>query len=365
MIAAVVDTPYQLISALRAAGEVAPGECIVFFMNTYLYFKERKFDYSDGHPLVHSILYYGKKHMGAAGLAFGLMNPASMLNRIDGFEHGLNIDAIITSRTTYIATYIYNYYAKKGKRLPVYLIEEGIGEYTGGMVSTRFTGMLNKLGQKTHMDRVTAAYFSAPSLYPYKTPFPIKKIPAFTDETRAIALSIFGGEKLAEATASLAPYRFLFLSEPNSCEMTNPGDATEYDRAEDAITDAALSASGGDMIIKAHPLYPEFKKEGANVFYSTLPMEALLMSIPVNEKVFISSMSTAMLTPKLLFGAEPALVFTYKILDPLLKKFLTDDAQRQRYYDFINGVMDMYENKGRCFAPQTIEEFTEVVRGLK
>lgn len=67
-------------------------------------------------------------------------------------------------------------------------------------------------------------------------------------------------------------------------------------------------------------------------------------------------MSTAMLTPKLLYDEEPYLVFTYKILDPLLARFLTDAAQRKRYYDFIEGVAGMYRDQTRCAAPETMEE---------
>lgn len=356
MIALVCDTPYQIMSAVLAAQAVAPGEDIVFFINTYLYLKEQTFNYSVEHKNIRAILYYGKKHMGAGKLLSGVMNPQAMLKHIDGYDSDMRFDAIICSRTTYMATYLYNAEAKAGRKPPVYLIEEGIGEYTSNLVETRFTAALAKLRQKTHMDRVTCAYFSAPTLYPYKTPFPVEKIPAVTEQSRSIIESMFGLENLAEGVNRLAGYSCIFLSEPNSIEMKNEADAKLYDQAESDIMDTAADAAGGDMVIKVHPIDPNFKKEGLESFYSKLPMESLLLTMDCSSKFFVSSMSTAMLTPKLLFGFEPGLIFTYKILDPLISRFLTDEAVRQRYYAFIEGVMGLYEDHTRVAAPIDMAE---------
>jgi hypothetical protein len=94
-------------------------------------------------------------------------------------------------------------------------------------------------------------------------------------------------------------------------------------------------------------------------------MESLLYSMDCGSKYFVSSISTAMLTPKLLFDAEPCLVFTYKILDKYISMFLTDQAHKQRYYDFMEGVMDMYADKSRCAAPATLDELRGALAVMK
>ncbi len=366
MIAIVCDTPYQLMSALLVAGEVAKGERLVFFMNTYLYFEEQKFDYGTAHPDVEDILYYGRRHMGAGKLLAGLMHPKSMLKHIGGWREEFDITAVIASRTTYMATYIYDYYAKKRPDLPLYLIEEGIGEYTNNLVDTRFTKVCAMLRHKTHMDRVTRAYFSAPGLYPYQTPFPIKKIPKLNDWSQDVIDSIFGREKLQQASAALDARHCIFLSDPNSCEITDKGQAAACDVLEHRIIDITADAAGlDDIIIKVHPIDPNFAKEGVESYYSKIPMESLLYSMDCSNKYFVSSISTAMLTPKLLFDAEPCLVFTYKILDKYISMFLTDPAHKQRYYDFMEGIMDMYADKSRCAAPATLDELKEALAVMK
>lgn len=362
MIALVCDTPYQLISAILVAQKVAPDAKIVFFINTYLYFKEQSFAYSSAHPRIHKILYYGRKHMGAGKLLSGLVNPNAMLKHIDGYQKEMQFEAIVTSRTTYMATYLYNKQRKRTPDVPVYLVEEGIGEYTTNLVHTRFTKAVAALGRTTHMDHITRAYFSAPELYPYQPSFPVEKIPAINSATKELIESMFGLEALQQGGNTLGGYPCIFLSEPNSIEMKEREDAIAYDAQEDAIMDALAEAVGlENMIIKVHPIDPHFKKKGIATFYSKFPMESLLLTMNCENKTFVSSMSTAMLTPKLLFDYEPRLVFTYKILDPLIRRFLTDDAQRQRYYDFIQGVMGMYRDQSRVAAPENMAEFVQTI----
>lgn len=362
MIAIVCDTPYQLMSAILVAGEVAPGEPLVFFINTYLYFREQEFHYSPDHESIHKILYYGRRHMGAGKLLAGLANPQGMLRHIDGYDSSMDITAIISSRTTYIATYLYNEYSRRHAGLPVYLVEEGIGEYTGNMAHTRFTKALAMLRRKTHMDHVTRAYLAAPSLYPYKPAFPVEKVPALSGRSREIIETMFGLDALKDGGNRLDKHHCIFLSEPNSCEIKDPQHARAYDALEEEITDLVAQAAGlADTIIKVHPIDPAYKKEGVETFYSQLPMESLILTMDCSNKFFVSSMSTAMLTPKLLFDQEPGLIFTYKILDPYMRELLTDDALRQRYYDFIGGVIGLYRDPSRCAVPATMEELRATV----
>jgi hypothetical protein len=365
MIALVCDTPYQLISAILVAERVAPGEPLVFFINTYLYFEEQTFGYSDGHPRVRQILYYGRKHMGAGRLLAGLARPHAMLKHINGYERGMDVGAIVASRTAYMATYLYNEYSRDNPGLPVYLIEEGIGEYTSNMVHTRFTKACAALGRKTHMDHIAKAFFSAPALYPYQTPFPVEKIPAMGAAAREVVEAVFGLENIRRGGNRLDARHCIFLSEPNSCEMKERADAAAYDAEESRIMDATADAAGReDIIIKVHPIDPNFKKEGIETFYTQLPMESLLLTMDCADKYFVSSMSTAMLTPKLLFDLEPRLIFTYKLLDKLLGKFLPD-ARRRRYYDFIEGVMGLYRDRGRVSAPEDMDGLAAAIRDAR
>ncbi len=359
MIAAVCDTPYQIMSAIAVANEVAPGEEIVFFINRYLYFRDQDFSYCDDHPCIHKILYYARKHMSPALLLRGLFRADRMLCSIEGYDPAMRFSAIITARTTYMATYLYRKQAQE--QLPVYLVEEGIGEYTGNMIDTRFTKALKTLRQKTHMDHVTCAYFSAPELYPFEPPFPVRPLPKMQGVVREMIESMFVLGALRQVNA-LNAFHCIFLSEPTTSEMTDEHDIAEYDGMESRIMDIAIEATRGDIIEKTHPVGMDFEKDGIEKYRTKLPMECLLFTLNCKDKIFISSASTAMLTPKLLFDEEPFLVFTHKILDPYLKKLLKSDALRAKYYAVIDGVLSKVRDQGRVAVPETVEEYEAVLR---
>ncbi len=358
MIAIVCDTPYQLMSAVLTASSISKDEELIFFINSYLYFKEQKFSYSADHKNIYKICYYGRAHMGAGKLLFGLANPLNMLKHIDGFEKNLNITAIIASRTTYIATYLYNYQIKLNPNLKLFLVEEGIGEYTGNLTHTRFTKVCSMLKRKTHLDYVNTAYFSAPALFPYKTSFKILKVPEPNPTSREIIESMFNLQNIENP---LNTHDCIYLSEPVSVDLKNEETKTSYEADEEEIMQATLNVAGQEnLIIKVHPIDPNFKCDTIKTFYSRVPMESLVFKTNCASKVFISLTSTAMLTPKLLFNQEPYLIFTYKLLDKYLSVFLDDDVKK-RYYTFIEGVIDMYEDKSKCAVPLTLEEYREVL----
>lgn len=361
MIAIVCDTPYQLMSAIMVAASLDKNEELIFFINTYLYFKEQKFDYADSHPRVRRICYYGKKQMAAERLLLGLANPLSMLRSIDGFDPGVRLSCIISSRTTYIATYLYNYFFKKNNDLKLFLVEEGIGEYSSRLIDTRFTRACAFLHQKTHLDHVCKAYFSAPGLYPYKTGFPITNVPSLNPDSRGIIESMFS-LKNTENEDVLSSYSCIVLSEPTTAELKDRQLVDEYNCTENRILKTVSTVVGaGNAVIKAHPIDPNFKNDQIKSYYTKLPMESLLLHMNPEQKIFISPMSTAMLTPKLLFGKEPFLIFTYKMLLGPIRAHVGDEAHFNRYLDFLNNFIAAYSDPSRCAVPESIEELEEAL----
>ena len=361
MIAIVCDTPYQLMSAIMVACSLDSQEKYVFFINTYLYFKEQKFNYSISHPRIASICYYGKKQMAARRLLSGLINPRHMLDSIEGFDPDFEFSCIISSRTTYIATYLYNYFAAKNNDLKIYLIEEGIGEYSSRLIHTRFIRACAFLHQKTHLDHIDKAYFSAPTLYPYKTSFPIEKVPPLTSSCREIIQSMFNMESVAKKNV-LSPYSCIVLSEPTTAELKDNQMVNQYNQMESSILDTVSLVIGSEnSIIKVHPIDPYFKNDQIKSYYTKLPMESLLFSMDVNQKIFLSPMSTAMLTPKLLFDAEPFLVFTYKMLLDPIRAHVGDEDHFQRYLSFVDRFISTYSDPSKCAIPNSIAELKEVL----
>lgn len=362
MIAIVCDTPYQLMSAIMVACSIKnTDEPFVFFINTYLYRKEQTFDYSSIHPRIGSIFYYGRKQMSAGLLLSGLLNPLRMLDSIEGFDKNMDLSCIISSRTTYIATYLYNYFAEKNPDLKLYLVEEGIGEYSSRLIHTRFTRACAFLHKKTHLDRVSEAYFSAPDLYPYETGFPVTKVPAINEEGRGIIESMFNMGSVKKSNV-LSSYPCIVLSEPTTVELKKQEDVDAYHRTEEEILDTVADVIGkNNAIIKVHPIDPNYKNDKIKTYYTKLPMESLLLDMDANSKIFISPMSTAMLTPRLLFGKEPFLIFTYKMLIDPIRAHVGEAAHLERYIAFVNSFIAAYPDPSKCAAPESASELKVVL----
>jgi hypothetical protein len=352
------------MSAIMVAGSQNTDEQFIFFINTYLYFKEQKFDYSNSHPRIHAIYYYGRKQMAGGRLLLGLINPLHMLGSINGFDHNVDLSCIIASRTTYIATYLYNYFIKKNPNLKLFLVEEGIGEYSNRLIHTRFTRACAFLHQKTHLDRVNGAFFSAPDLYPFDTGFSIKKVPPLNDTSRKVIESMFNMKNIKKDNV-LSPYNCIVLSEPTTAELKKQEDIDQYNQTEKMILDTAADVIGsGRIVIKVHPVDPNFKNEQIKTYYTKLPMESLLFNIDAEKKIFISPMSTAMLTPKLLFDKEPFLIFTYKLLQGPIRAHVGNDAALNRYIAFVHDVISAYKDPSKCAVPQSLEELREALRAF-
>lgn len=362
MIAVVCDSPYQLISAIMVAGQIAPGEKIVFLINRFHSSKNYNFNYGDKHPLTEKILYYDRSHMSYAKLLRGLYSPNHMLKSIDGYNLDYDFSAIIAPRTAYMATYIKKAAQRRKKDIPVYIIEEGADEYINEFKDTRFTRACRALMQKTHIDDVAGAYLSAPELYPFKLNFPIEKVPPIDSVSSEIITSVFNLEEI-NANNPLDRYKYIFLSQPMSRIMKNANDAILCDANESKLADITVKYAGYEnTVLKVHPLDEDYQKDGVNLYRSKLPIESLMLSLDANSKFFISVFSTCMLTPKMLFDYEPGLIFTYKIFEPFFLKNGYDEKEQNRCYAFIKDIISTYSNPDICAIPKTIDEYEDMIK---
>lgn len=358
MIALVCDTPYQIVSALFAAKHISPDEKVVLFLNQFWDGTTRRFDVSTAGSYIEDIVYYGKEHMGPLLLFSSLKKPEKMLRRLHGFSFEWDFSCIITSRTAWMATYIYNWNIKKNPALKLYCIEEGIGEYTASLPETRFTKACHALRQTCQTDVIEKAFFSAPTLYPYKTYFPVEKLPVPNNLSTLCPLitEIFGEQ---DKINEIDQYKYIFLNEAPSAGE----DKNAYLSRELSLLELVAGHTGiSDMLVKMHPRTDDYDASGIKTLYTKGPMEILPFFLDINKKTLISSMSTGLFTPKLLFDKEPALIVLYKLFMDIYDHFISDAAVRGRYYEFIEGALCMYNDKSKVFAPKNMDELSEYLK---
>lgn len=357
MIALVVDTVYQLMSGIYLSDSLNKKEDIVLFLNKAWQQTKRGFDLKKDNKNIKAIYFYGEEHMKPMHLLTSLMSPKKMLKSIDGYDFSLNIDTIIAPRTGWFATYLYKYLTKEGKTSKMLLIEEGLGEYNEKMPETRFTAMVHKLRSTCHTDHIDEAYFAAPTLYPYDTDFPIKKL--YCDFTSTVTDSLISTFKAEDDIEKLRQYNYLYLSQ--TCGM---GEFEQpYREAEEKMAACIKNTlHRDDFAIKMHPRNDHFESDGVPCIYSQCPFELYAAKEDMDKKVLISTFSTAMLTPKFLFDKEPYLIFTYLLADDILRAFSPTVEKHENNIAFIKNGAALYKNKDRVFFPRNYDEFEEVLK---
>lgn len=106
-----------------------------------------------------------------------------------------------------------------------------------------------------------------------------------------------------------------------------------------------------NMVVKPHPR--DTKKRVNCQYYSGVsqPLESLCFFQNFNDKVLISSFSTALFTPKLLYDQEPTIIFIYKILGE-------EEPLRDALCESIKSI---YFNPNKVHIPETEEDLRLII----
>ncbi len=114
-----------------------------------------------------------------------------------------------------------------------------------------------------------------------------------------------------------------------------------------------------EIIIKRHPRDTTNKEENIKYYSDNqIPFECICMNMDSDEKVLISTQSTAVITPKILLGQEPCVLLLYKLVE--FQKQMTDT------WDAIfNCCRQSYSDPKRFMIPKTVEELDDCLKFIK
>ena len=347
MIAIAADTPSQLIAALLAYQRVGRGAPIALFARHGLETNGR-------HPTVAHMFYYGDEHRTPSRLLSGLMSPSTLLRTIPGYTSSVDIDALITSRTAFVATYLQKEYAQRHPFLPVYLIESGPDEYFDPSPRDKFVSMCAMMKQPTHMNFVSRAFLAAPSLYPFERPYPVERLPRADLETRQV-LGPMLGRPPRDERSWLFSRPFLFF------ESRGRSGTDDFDivAADTRVLSAAVRAVGAQRITVVPGNRRDVPYErGVQTLNLSMPIESFLFRNSADAHVLIADDLAVLTAPRLFFEQEPFLIYTGLLNDP-------DKNARQA--SFFRDFSSLYSRPDKCSLPQTLLELKDVLarfRGL-
>ena len=111
-----------------------------------------------------------------------------------------------------------------------------------------------------------------------------------------------------------------------------------------------------NVIIKPHPRSVQAVDVGLRVYQDTgVPMEALYADMAdLDKRILITYASSAVYTPKMLFGVEPMVINLFRIVDGEQSEW---SAQHEKFHS-------VYDHPDRLVAPATMEAYHAILDKL-
>ena len=186
------------------------------------------------------------------------------------------------------------------RSIKIHLFEDGLGGY---FPLPRYNRRYNEVfywltGVSKLVWRYDTIRVFRPELM-YNTKVPIKRIPLIDvddSEYRDTLNSVFNF-----SPSDCINEKIVFFEQPNYNVPT----------LDELLKDIISPYLSNNAIVKLHPRTKHPKRyKGYNVYENNgLPWEVIIQNSDIENKILISSHSTALLTPKLLFNKEPIIVF--------------------------------------------------------
>lgn len=249
---------------------------------------------------------------------------------------------------------------KTNKAAVFALGEDGIGSYFSDLQTpnSKVKLVLQIFGRERYLEKINIQYIYRPELMVGKVGknvLSVRRIPLpdFNKGLPEAYKTIFGtGGKDAY------PYKekAIYLQQP----FVEDGLSDEF-KSEEAVLDL-LEASLGkdDFLVKLHlRTKPERYEKYRHTKESTL-WEYTWCEKALEDKLLITPVSTAALSPKMFFGKEPVIIFTFRLFD----KSLTENPAYKNMIDFVMRFRDCYTNKDRVFIPQNLQELGGILENL-
>ena len=229
----------------------------------------------------------------------------------------------------------------------IYFIEDGLGSYIGrnGINELSWRG---RIAQKVLRNGPSHIYpnhlfLYYPAFYEGEYKSRVKQM-TFPKEHMDVLCNIFSidGKRIKSVYKD---YRFVYFS-----QLLGP--ETEEMQYEKELVQSFKNKYKDELIVRPHPRGILSIYDGLNIDDTFSQWE--LCCTDIDERtVLIGSFSTALFVPKLIYGNEPTVVFTYKIYG----NSYVDEA--------VKRLKSIYTHKNRVICISTVDELTLTLENLK
>ncbi len=262
-------------------------------------------------------------------------------------------ERLYTSSAAVSKTVVIRGLMKRTENTGIILYDDGLGSYSDtGRVRTgsvRFRTMKKLFGWDESLLHPEKIMLYEPELYQGAEISCVEAMPRIelNERNRELLRKIF---RVPEADLHFPQKVMLFDTFRKS--------DSEDGRRMDVLFSLITEICGADnVILKEHPR--SIKKSPAAVMrfpYSRVAVELVYAhQEDLEDKILVGLNSTALFTPKMIFGKEPRLIFLYRLIsdDPEIT------AKRDAY---LGNLATMYEHPDRVLFPATRQELEDALR---
>ncbi len=266
-------------------------------------------------------------------------------------------EAVFFSNDHLMAASLIKLILKKNKAAEFALGEDGVGSYFADLQipNAKVKLILKLFGTARYLEKINIQYIYQPELMVRENNLTLRRIPVpdFSEGISSAYKTIFGA-----AQENTYPYneKAIYLQQP----FVEDGLSNEF-KSEETLLDLLEGFFGKDeFLVKLHLRSKPERYEKYHHTKDTTLWEYVWCEKSLANKLLITPVSTAALSPKMFFDEEPVVIFTYRLFD----KSLTENPDYKNMIDFVMRFRDCYTNKDRVFIPQSLQELRGILENL-
>lgn len=360
MIAFICATPLQIFNAVNIMLHDFPNSKMDIYALTFRTDLKKIFDCMDKSEIINNIYYINEllRNNNKFQVIKDYIQVKKVIKNIIPKQKEYYTDVF----TTWVGGYGTAVYSSivKSNHVKLHFYEEGIGvykhrifEYYGGIKK-----LYKVLGDKCEADNLEDIYLYAPDIIYKENRYKTKKIAAIDKEKKDDIKQI----------NSVFNLNHKINYDQNIVYLENYLEPSIYGVYEQ--TKILNNLDKNKIIVRKHPITKSdvYEKENLKIDSNQeIPWELLLMNLENSqEKVFITILSTAVFSPKLIFDEEPTIVILAKAIAEELrgKSVYAENFWTKEFEELVYKLKEKYSEPQKVVIPESLTQFYKQMKEI-
>lgn len=239
------------------------------------------------------------------------------------------------------------YYSKRNPNVEYVAFEDGLSDYYNSQVvmKPRWARIFNISDSVYKRKNI---YMYSPNLAPSPNgKYKILKLPSPSESSELIKIL---NEVFSFPCEECITQRVIYFDQlPHARVGAN-------DDFNIKVSDILFRICKQDVLVKVHPRRENniYADKGLLCFpYQSVPFELCCLNMNIEQKIFITNISSACFMPKIIFDEEPTIVFLFDIEH--------DENKDTAVKSFLERFKNAYRNKDRLFFAKSFDEVEAIL----